>query len=64
MMIEQIGDQWRRFWRRANEWTLAMDADPMEDLRNRIGRLELAVFQSAAEDKPLPPVPAVNSTGE
>jgi hypothetical protein len=40
-----------------------MDADPMEDLRNRIGRLESAVFQSAAEEKPLPPVPPGNSTG-
>jgi hypothetical protein len=50
MMIKRIAEKWRGFWRTANDWILAMDVDPLEDLRSRIRRLELAVSQS--EGKP------------
>jgi hypothetical protein len=39
-----IGAQWIAFWRGANALALAMDADPLSEIHNRIGRLEAEVF--------------------
>jgi hypothetical protein len=52
IMIKQIGEKWTAFWRTSNNWVLAADVDPLEDLHTRVRRLELAVFQSQRGKEP------------
>jgi hypothetical protein len=51
-MIKQISDKLRGFWHVANNWALAMDVDPLEDIHHRVRRLETAVFQSEVRPEP------------
>jgi hypothetical protein len=57
-MIKQIGETWRSFWRMANKFALAVDADPLEDIHRRIRRLEAAFFQSEVEQREPAGVPS------
>jgi hypothetical protein len=47
-MIQQLGEKWRAFRRRANDLLLAMDADPLQDIYRRLRQLEAANRQSEA----------------
>jgi hypothetical protein len=47
-MIEQIAGKWKRFRQMVNNWILAMDADPLEDIHTRLRRLEAAFLQLEA----------------
>src|SRR5258707_9637013 len=60
VMIKQIGEKWRGFWRMATNVALSMDADPLEDIHRRIRRLEAAVFQSEVGRQPLAPSGSAN----
>jgi hypothetical protein len=60
LMIKQIGEKWRGFWRMANNLALSMDADPLEDIHRRIKRLEAAVFQSEVGRDPIAPNASAN----
>ena len=59
-MIKQIGEKWIGFWRMASNVALSMDADPLEDIHQRIRRLEAAVFQSGVGSEPVVPSPSAN----
>jgi hypothetical protein len=59
-VIKQIGEKWIGFWRMASNVALSMDADPLEDIHRRIGRLEAAVFQSEVEREPVAPSTSAN----
>jgi hypothetical protein len=53
-MIKQINETWKAFWRTANNWALIMDADPFEDIHNRLRRLEAAAsFHSVKGRQPI-----------
>jgi hypothetical protein len=39
-MINHIGKKWRDIWTAVNNWVLAIDVDPLEEIRLRIRRLE------------------------
>jgi hypothetical protein len=54
-MIKQIREKWMGFWRMANTWALAMDADPLEDIHRRVRRLEAAFSQSESGPEPATP---------
>src|SRR5260221_14789761 len=60
VMIKQIGEKWRGFWRMASNVALSMDADPLEDIHRRIRRLEAAVFQSEVGREPVAPSTSAN----
>ena len=47
-MIEQIAGKWKGFRQMVNNWLFTMDADPLEDIHNRLRRLEAAFLQSEA----------------
>jgi len=59
-MIKQITEKWRGFWRMTSNVALSMDADPLEDIHERIRRLEAAVFQSEAGREPVAPSTSAN----
>ena len=50
VMIEQIAGKWKGFRQMVNNWLFTMDADPLEDIHNRLRRLErpLAIGSQAA----------------
>jgi len=67
-MIRQIGEKWRDLWKAANNWALAMDVDPLEDLSRRVRRLEEAGSQSRENSheergQPLPSAADSTETG-
>ena len=47
-MIEQIAGKWKGLRQMMNKWLLTMDADPLEDIHNRVRRLEAAFLQLEA----------------
>jgi hypothetical protein len=54
IMIKQINEIWKAFWRTANNWALMMDPDPFEDIYGRLRRLEAAAsLQSAKGREPI-----------
>ena len=59
-MIKQIGEKWRGFWRVASNVALSMDADPLEDIHQRIRRLEATVFQSEVGHEAVAPNASAN----
>jgi hypothetical protein len=48
-VIKHIGEKWRDLRKVANNWALAMDYDPLEDVRRRVRRLEAAGSQSSKD---------------
>jgi hypothetical protein len=51
LMIEQIVGKWKGFRQMVNNWLLAMDADPLEDIHNRVRRLEAAFLRLESRTK-------------
>jgi hypothetical protein len=47
-MIERIAGKWKGFMKMVNNWLFTLDADPLEDIHNRLRRLEAAFLQSKA----------------
>jgi hypothetical protein len=47
-MIERIAGKWKGFRQMVIDWLSTMDADPLEDIHNRLRRLEAASLQSEA----------------
>jgi hypothetical protein len=47
-MIKLIGQKWRVLIQMVNDWFLTMDADPLQDIHQRIRRLEAAISQMEA----------------
>jgi hypothetical protein len=50
--LKAIARGWNDFWRAANDFALAMDPNPFEDIHSRMHRLEAAVFGEAASQAP------------
>jgi hypothetical protein len=47
-MIKPIGEKWKNVRQLVNDWLRTMDADPLEDIHRRIGRLEAAISHMEA----------------
>ena len=47
-MTKPISQKWKDFMQTVNNWLLTMDADPLEDIHRRVGRLEAAISQMEA----------------
>jgi hypothetical protein len=39
-MIRKVIEKWRELWKASNNWLLAMDVDPLEDLHLGSGGLK------------------------
>jgi hypothetical protein len=48
-MIRELREKWRQLWRTANDWALAMDTSPLDDLYDRVRRLEAVTFRSESD---------------
>jgi hypothetical protein len=42
-MTKPISQKWKNFRQMVNNWLLTMDADPLEDIRRKVRRLEAAI---------------------